>query len=128
MPQGKSDEARLRKNRKRFLLVVAYLVLLLPWVAIGAKRALQESANSPLDWVDDHFTPRRDYDHFCSVFGSADALIAAVEKLCDSPEASSALRPLARAEFEAKYTADVNYQMMMDAYANAQRVSDARHA
>lgn len=49
--------------------------MLLPWVVPAARRALQNNANSPLDWVDSDFAPRRQYDAFCDDFGAADSVI-----------------------------------------------------
>ena len=73
-PSASSGQAS-RKRRQRFLLIVIYLTITLPWVAIGAQRALTGGANSPLDWVDDDFAPRHDYDRFSNQFGTADAVI-----------------------------------------------------
>lgn len=64
-----------KRNRKRFLLIVCYLLAILPGVVLGAHRALQTNATSPLDWVDDRFAPRHEYDQFSDVFGTADAVI-----------------------------------------------------
>lgn len=60
--------------------------------------------------------------------GSTDALVAAVTEMTTSPDVAAALRPLARAEFEARYTADENYNLLMAAYSKAKAVSDARVA
>lgn len=60
--------------------------------------------------------------------GKVDALVNAVNRLAASHEVSSALRTLARAEFELKYTADVNYKLLMEVYAKAHQVSVKRHA
>ncbi|WP_182867311.1 efflux RND transporter permease subunit [Rhodopirellula sp. JC639] len=56
-------------------MIVVYLLMTLPLVAWGAQRALQQSANSPLDWVSQDFAPRHDFDQFCRVFGTADTVI-----------------------------------------------------
>jgi predicted RND superfamily exporter protein len=69
------DEANHLKSRKRFFLIVLYGIVLLPWIGPAAYRAMQSNANSPLDWVDDDFAPRHQYDQFCSDFGTADSVI-----------------------------------------------------
>ncbi|XZE55033.1 efflux RND transporter permease subunit [Planctomycetaceae bacterium SH139] len=61
-------------NQRRFKIILVYLLLLSPWIGIGAIAALQPVANSPLDWVDANFAPRADYDAFSERFGSADVV------------------------------------------------------
>ncbi len=72
---GKLHEAQPFKNRKRFLLLLIYALLLSPWIIAGAVRALESDANSPLDWVDARFAPRQEYDRFSSQFGAADVVV-----------------------------------------------------
>jgi glycosyltransferase involved in cell wall biosynthesis len=60
--------------------------------------------------------------------GNVAALVAAVEKMLATPETASSLRPLARAEFELRYSAEENYRLLMLAYANAKVVSARRFA
>ncbi|BDP44146.1 glycosyl transferase family 1 (plasmid) [Deinococcus aetherius] len=48
--------------------------------------------------------------------GDAAALVQQVEWLCNHPESLAAMRYEARREYEAKYTAERNYQMLMDIY------------
>jgi predicted RND superfamily exporter protein len=62
-------------NRRRFGLVVVSLFLLSPWIGFGALKALESGTNSPLDWVDDRFAPRADYDQFKEQFGAADVVV-----------------------------------------------------
>lgn len=71
-----SDQAiEARRSRRRFRLILIYLLLLAPWIAKGAISALETTANSPLDWVDDDFAPRRDYDRFTEEFGAGDVVV-----------------------------------------------------
>ncbi|TWT65468.1 efflux RND transporter permease subunit [Crateriforma conspicua] len=62
-------------NRRRFKIILLYLLLLSPWIGMGAIGALKPVANSPLDWVDDKFAPRADYDAFSKQFGAADVVV-----------------------------------------------------
>lgn len=64
-----------RHSRRRFRLIFLYLLLLSPWIAQGAMSALESSANSPLDWVNTDFAPRRDYDRFVDDFGGGDVVV-----------------------------------------------------
>lgn len=57
--------------------------------------------------------------------GDADDLADKVESLLADDEARAGMRGRARAEFEARYTADRNYQMLMEIYAAAARRSRA---
>ncbi len=61
--------------RRRFRLLLIYLMLLAPWIGGGAMAALETTANSPLDWVEDDFAPRRDYDRFAEQFGAGDVVV-----------------------------------------------------
>ncbi|WP_339733503.1 MMPL family transporter [uncultured Gimesia sp.] len=62
-------------NRRRFWLLVSYLLLLLPLIGYGASQAMQTKVNSPLDWVTSAFPARSDYDQFCQQFGNSDTVI-----------------------------------------------------
>ncbi|WP_197168253.1 MMPL family transporter [Neorhodopirellula pilleata] len=62
-------------NHQRFKIILLYLLLLSPWIAVGAIGALRPAANSPLDWVDASFAPRADYDAFSERFGAADVVV-----------------------------------------------------
>ncbi|QDV17504.1 MMPL family protein [Gimesia panareensis] len=62
-------------HRKRFWLLVIYLLVLLPFIGYGAAQALQTKVNSPLDWVDGSFPARADYDQFREQFGNSDTVI-----------------------------------------------------
>ncbi|MCA9021584.1 MAG: hypothetical protein KDA74_15655, partial [Planctomycetaceae bacterium] len=62
-------------SRKRFWLLLAYLLLLLPFIIYGAAQAMQTKVNSPLDWVDNSFPARADYDQFSQLFGNSDTVI-----------------------------------------------------
>lgn len=62
-------------NRRRFKIILLYLLLLSPWIVVGAIGALKPAANSPLDWVDSNFAPRSDYDAFSERFGAADVVV-----------------------------------------------------
>ena len=73
--RSERDEVNRFKGRKRFMMVVLYGIVLLPWIIPAAYRALQSNANSPLDWVGDDFAPRLHYDQFCRDFGTADSVI-----------------------------------------------------
>lgn len=53
--------------------------------------------------------------------GNADELAMRVQKVFAEPAVAAALRPLVRHEFESKYTADVNFESLMDIYALALR-------
>ena len=61
-----------------------------------------------------HFTP-----------GDASDLAAKATELFDAPHTLTKMRRRARAEFEAKYTADTNFQMLAAIYARAIRMSHA---
>ncbi len=51
--------------------------------------------------------------------GDPDALAAAVARLLADPDALARMRPAARREFEAKYTAGTNYRQLIDIYERA---------
>ena len=59
--------------------------------------------------------------HFTS--GDADDLAVAVQRLIGNPVQLKQMRRLARAEFEAKYTAEINYGLMADVYQAALRIA-----
>jgi glycosyltransferase involved in cell wall biosynthesis len=71
---------------------------------IGAIAELVDSGRTGL-----HFRP-----------GDPEDLAAMVEWALDNPAATAKMRQAARAEFKAKYTAERNYQQLMDIYAEAQ--------
>jgi glycosyltransferase involved in cell wall biosynthesis len=73
---------------------------------IGAIAELVESGRTGL-----HFRP-----------GDAEDLAAKVEWLLANPAKLAQMRQEARAEFEAKYTADRNYQKLMEIYIQAQNL------
>jgi glycosyltransferase involved in cell wall biosynthesis len=58
--------------------------------------------------------------------GDAADLAAKIEWLFADSARLHALRPAARAEFDAEYTAECNYQMLLDIYEDA--ISDMVHA
>ena len=60
----------------RIRLVVVYVLIATPFIVNGAFNALQSNNNSPIDWVDDSFAPRRQYDVFVEQFGPGDAVVA----------------------------------------------------
>lgn len=62
-------------SRKRFWLLLVYLLLLLPFIIYGAAQAMQTKVNSPLDWVNNSFPARADYDQFSQLFGNSDTVI-----------------------------------------------------
>ncbi|MCA9103605.1 MAG: MMPL family transporter [Planctomycetales bacterium] len=62
-------------DRRRYRLLLAYAVVLLPTIAVGAHLTLQSNNNSPLDWVSPHFAPRAEYDGFCQRFGPGDTVV-----------------------------------------------------
>ena len=51
--------------------------------------------------------------------GSAQQLAAATERLLDESELRQRMRRAARAEYERSYTADQNYEMLMEVYQRA---------
>ncbi len=59
--------------------------------------------------------------HF--VAGDPQDLAAAVERILANPAQLQKMRRLARAEFEARYTAEQNYGVLMDIYQTAQRIA-----
>ncbi len=60
----------------RIRLLALYALLLAPVIVYGAVHALQSSNNSPIDWVDDSFPERHQYNQFVDRFGPGDAVIA----------------------------------------------------
>lgn len=65
--------------RQRITLLCGYVILLLPFVVLGAIDALKSNSNSPIDWVPSTFPPRAEYDAFVEKFGPGDALIVSWE-------------------------------------------------
>ena len=51
--------------------------------------------------------------------GDADDLAARVRELLDSPEVLAAMQVACRAEYEAKYTPERNYQILLEIYRRA---------
>ncbi|NUQ65761.1 MAG: MMPL family transporter [Pirellulales bacterium] len=62
-------------TKKRYALLIAYVLVLLPTVLVAARKTLESNANSPLDWVPASFGPRHEYDRFCESFGSGDVVV-----------------------------------------------------
>lgn len=62
-------------THRRFRLLLFYLVAALPLIGWGASQAMQTNANSPIDWVTDHFEPRAEYDRFRNAFGAGDVVV-----------------------------------------------------
>ncbi|MDA0809679.1 MAG: MMPL family transporter [Planctomycetota bacterium] len=62
-------------TRRRFRLLLFYLVAVLPLIGWGASQAMQTNANSPIDWVSDRFEPRAEYDRFREAFGAGDVVV-----------------------------------------------------
>jgi predicted RND superfamily exporter protein len=60
---------------RRFRVLLLYAACLLPAVIWGAIAALQQSQNSPFEWVPSTFGPRQQYQEFCRDFGSGEVLI-----------------------------------------------------
>jgi predicted RND superfamily exporter protein len=64
-----------QRHHQRFRLLIIYCLILAPWIGWGAMQALRPAVNSPLDWVDSSFAPRREYDQFCDRFGAGDSVV-----------------------------------------------------
>jgi uncharacterized protein len=62
--------------RQRYLILLLYLMVALPWIIYGAVTILKSSSSSPLDWVENRYPPRENYETFRSLFGDGDVLIA----------------------------------------------------
>lgn len=60
--------------------------------------------------------------------GDPTDLAAAVERLLSDPDVLARMRPAARREFEAKYTAGTNYRRLIDIYERAAEVAARRRA
>jgi glycosyltransferase involved in cell wall biosynthesis len=58
--------------------------------------------------------------------GDADDLAAKVNRLLDCPELMSRMRLAVRREFETRYSAEQNYQMLIDVYQRAIAIAGAR--
>lgn len=65
--------------RKRFLILLLYLMVSLPWIVFGAMTILKSSSSSPLDWVEQSYSPRANYESFRTLFGDGDVLIISWE-------------------------------------------------
>lgn len=61
--------------KRRFQLLLIYVLALIPIIADGAWHSLQLNANSPFDWVPLSFKPRQEYEQFRRAFGSGEVLI-----------------------------------------------------
>ncbi|QDT41897.1 MMPL family protein [Gimesia alba] len=86
-------------NRRRFWLLVSYLLLLLPLIGYGASQAMQTKVNSPIDWVSSSFPARNDYDQFCQVFGNSDTVIISwPECTIDNPDLDHFVKALRTAD------------------------------
>jgi predicted RND superfamily exporter protein len=59
----------------RIRLLGIYALILLPILVYGAVQALQSTNNSPIDWVDNSFAERRQYDQFVEMFGPGDSIL-----------------------------------------------------
>lgn len=70
-----------RRQWRRFLWVLLYLIVAAPWLVRGALESMQTTANSPVDWVDDSFQPRRVYDRFVESFAAGDVVVLSWEGL-----------------------------------------------
>jgi uncharacterized protein len=87
-------------NKRRFQLLLAYALCLLPVVADGARQALKTNANSPLDWVPASFRPRQEYEQFRRAFGSGEVLIVSWPGCTvDSPDLALLAKSLRRPGF-----------------------------
>lgn len=62
-------------QNRRFLLLIVYSALALPFMVYGALRTLASNSNSPIDWVTHEFPARRTYDEFRDAFGNGDAVV-----------------------------------------------------
>lgn len=62
-------------HRRRYSLLLTYLLLALPFIGYGAWQSMEIQASSPIDWVPESFPARRDYDRFRESFGAGDALV-----------------------------------------------------
>ena len=60
--------------------------------------------------------------------GDADDLARQVRRILDHPDEAAAIRLAARAEFEARYTAERNYPQLLAIYEAAMRTRRGRHA
>lgn len=65
--------------RRRHFILLFYLLAALPWIIHGAMTILKSSSSSPLDWVDQRYAPRANYESFRTLFGDGDVLIASWE-------------------------------------------------
>lgn len=77
----------MSEHRRRFVLVLLYLAVSLPWIIRGAIRSLSTTANSPIDWVSPEFPDRQEFDRFQQQFGSGDLLVISWDGCwIDAPE------------------------------------------
>jgi len=61
--------------RRRYGLLLAYGVLSLPIILMGANAALRVNANSPLSWVSPQSPARAAFEQFCQRFGPGDVVL-----------------------------------------------------
>jgi len=66
-------------SRKQRQLLLIYGLFALPAIAYGAIRTLESNSNSPLEWVPQSFSARRDYDQFRDTFGPGDTVLVSWE-------------------------------------------------
>lgn len=64
-----------KRGTRRVLIILIYALAFAPLVIYGAVNALSSNANSPLDWVDESFGPKVQYNRFVSRFGQGDLLM-----------------------------------------------------
>ena len=62
-------------QHRRFRLLIAYGILLLPMVVIEASNAVQGTVNSPLSWMSPLDSERATYEAFTDEFGGGDTLL-----------------------------------------------------
>ncbi|QDU91639.1 MMPL family protein [Pirellulimonas nuda] len=55
--------------------MIAYAILAIPMIVVGAVWALDAQNSSPIDWVPESFPPRAEYDSFCEQFGRGDVVV-----------------------------------------------------
>ena len=64
-----------KRGTRRVQIILIYAIAFAPLVVYGAVNALSSNANSPLDWVDESFDPKVQYNRFASRFGQGDLLM-----------------------------------------------------
>jgi len=71
--------SHLSLSQRRFVLLIIYAAIALPWIIHGAKLSMRPHANSPLDWVPQTFPARAAYNRFADAFGQGDVVVASWE-------------------------------------------------